>query len=111
MKAAERKPFEIPKAVLLDKELWSAENGLATPSMKLKANKIKQLHRHRLEFVYQEMNKRGGVAVGTEAAAQIVAAATADDFEGSLAGGSDVFGLHSLAQLVLLEGFQVNADV
>lgn len=78
-----RKSYEIPRALLLDSETWSAENGMATPSLKLKANKIKHLHRIKLSYIYKELNSLGLNKVDVDEAAKITARILSEDAEDS----------------------------
>ena len=47
------KGFEIPKAVYLSKESFSAENNLSTPTMKLKHAEIRKKFAKEIEEMYK----------------------------------------------------------
>lgn len=49
--------FEIPKAFLLDSEMFSVGNGILTPSMKLKRYEAKEKYLKAIELMYTQLNK------------------------------------------------------
>lgn len=49
------KGFEIPKAISLEPVPFSIENGILTPTMKLKRPEAKQMYLDRIESMYQRL--------------------------------------------------------
>jgi long-chain acyl-CoA synthetase len=49
------KGFEIPKAISLEHVPFSIENGILTPTMKLKRPEAKQMYLDRIESMYQRL--------------------------------------------------------
>lgn len=47
--------FEIPKAVMLISEAFSLENGLMTPTFKLKRNEVRDRYENELRSLYDEI--------------------------------------------------------
>eukprot|EP00767_Chilomastix_cuspidata_P006929 gnl/Chilomastix_cuspidata/743.p1 GENE.gnl/Chilomastix_cuspidata/743~~gnl/Chilomastix_cuspidata/743.p1 ORF type:complete len:766 (-),score=272.99 gnl/Chilomastix_cuspidata/743:1241-3538(-) len=70
--------YEIPKALLIDPEVWSVENGLATPSMKLKTARINERHKPVFMEMYARIGQKGLRSVTPDVAAAIVLAAGAE---------------------------------
>ncbi|KAF9573478.1 hypothetical protein EC968_008454 [Mortierella alpina] len=52
------KGFEIPKAVLLESEPFTIENGLLTPTLKTKRHPVVQAYRDRLTALYHEIHQK-----------------------------------------------------
>lgn len=48
--------FEIPKAIHLDSDMFSVENGILTPTMKLKRQQAKEKYQKEIEAMYAEIN-------------------------------------------------------
>ena len=51
-KGAKLAGFEIVKRVHLEREMWSAENGLLTPTFKLKRNEAKLKYKEAIASMY-----------------------------------------------------------
>ncbi len=51
--------FEIPKAVHLSAEEWTPENGMLTPTFKIKREIVKRKFEAELEALYQQLKKKG----------------------------------------------------
>ena len=51
--------FEIPKAVHLSAEEWTPENGMLTPTFKIKREVLKKQFQAELEALYQQLKKKG----------------------------------------------------
>ena len=51
--------FEIPKAVHLSAEEWTPENGMLTPTFKIKREIVKRKFEAELEALYQQLKKTG----------------------------------------------------
>jgi long-chain acyl-CoA synthetase len=49
--------FEIPKAIHLDSELFSVDNGLLTPTFKLKRHQAKEKYERYIENLYTALPK------------------------------------------------------
>jgi long-chain acyl-CoA synthetase len=49
--------FEIPRAILLDDQLFSVENGLLTPTFKLKRQQARDKYEKEIEAMYVAMSK------------------------------------------------------
>lgn len=49
--------FERVKAVFLDPEQWSVDNGLMTPSFKLKRNQLQKHYQAEIDRMYAEAKK------------------------------------------------------
>ena len=56
-KAAELRGFEIPKAVILESEAWTAENGLMTPALKVKRPACKAKYETVFNDLYNRLGK------------------------------------------------------
>ena len=56
-KAAELRGFEIPKAVILESEIWTAENGLMTPALKVKRPACKAKYEYVLNYLCNRLGK------------------------------------------------------
>ena len=48
--------FELPKAVMLDWELWSVDNGLTTPTFKAKRPQLKEKYSKEIAAMYASLN-------------------------------------------------------
>eukprot|EP00766_Chilomastix_caulleryi_P001145 gnl/Chilomastix_caulleri/2118.p1 GENE.gnl/Chilomastix_caulleri/2118~~gnl/Chilomastix_caulleri/2118.p1 ORF type:complete len:202 (-),score=67.30 gnl/Chilomastix_caulleri/2118:61-666(-) len=57
-KRAGLKSYEIPRAVILDGELWTADNNMATPSMKLKSSRIAHKWKSVVASAYEVINAK-----------------------------------------------------
>lgn len=64
--------FEIPKALILEGDPWTPENGMLTPAMKVKRLVLQQKYRTYLDELYHRLNKLGNQRLGPEEAADIV---------------------------------------
>mmetsp|Transcript_19756 Transcript_19756/g.25605 ORF Transcript_19756/g.25605 Transcript_19756/m.25605 type:complete len:658 (+) Transcript_19756:161-2134(+) len=53
---AELKGFEIPKAIHVEPEVFSVENGLLTPTFKLKRQQAKERYEKEIEEMYAKLN-------------------------------------------------------
>jgi len=51
--------FEIPKAVHLSAEEWTPENGLLTPTFKIKREILKKSFQTELEALYMQLKQKG----------------------------------------------------
>lgn len=51
-KAGGLKRFEIPQKVLILNDEWTLDNGLVTPSMKLRRHEIKKKYAHQIDSMY-----------------------------------------------------------
>eukprot|EP00475_Leptophrys_vorax_P023842 TRINITY_DN3282_c0_g1_i1.p1 TRINITY_DN3282_c0_g1~~TRINITY_DN3282_c0_g1_i1.p1 ORF type:complete len:742 (-),score=225.71 TRINITY_DN3282_c0_g1_i1:1064-3289(-) len=56
--AAKLHGFEIPKALHLDSELFSMENGILTPTMKLKRNAAADKYKAQITAMYQQLGAK-----------------------------------------------------
>lgn len=51
--------FEIPKAVHLSAEEWTPENGMLTPTFKIKREIVKRAFQTELEALYAQLKQKG----------------------------------------------------
>lgn len=51
--------FEIPKAMVVDGDMWTPENGCLTPAMKVKKNNVLKRHETTLTDVYRRIDHAG----------------------------------------------------
>lgn len=55
-------PFETPKGIILEPELWTPESGLVTPTMKLKRKSIALKYQAAIKVSYLEVKQNRGLA-------------------------------------------------
>lgn len=71
-RAGHLRSFEIPRAIILDYELWTPENHLLTPAMKLKRPAITAKYEPILRTLYAALNSHGEKKQTAEEVAKIV---------------------------------------
>eukprot|EP00702_Spironucleus_salmonicida_P006388 EST47679.1 AMP-binding enzyme [Spironucleus salmonicida] len=94
-KASSMKGYEIPKAIVLESEQWTPENGLLTPGMKVKRPSCRDKYASVCNDIYNRLSKAEGPTVEQVAAIVVksVSEGPLEDTKSHSSGGSNFTGM------------------